>query len=446
MSADLMAAISNIQLAYIAPVMAALVFVAAGVALPRRVQSYAFSFGLLLIAVFHFATEAANLAGWRYWAMAVGLFFLFSSIARSWSTDIALAGAMLGATIGVVQVLEGSLLQETAARSVFPLTLIGAALAAVFVLSPTIQHWRFRCRIWLREPERLLEPPPRGEYSDATAMVLVVAVLFIAALLPSRWNAVALGIGALAAGGVAHRSRWQFADLMSVGLGGGAFFFLARDWLTMPQWNVVIGFTWAAIFLLWLAQFWHQQLRDHVPWTTSGRLIRPARNIAIFLTFLLPAVVYGPFLRLGRVEVPGMSWGAVIFGLSCFALLRLFARDIRDHASAVAVWCAGFVALSMGFPLATILVRWFPGAPLPPGIAGALLILVLSLPKVSRNDDARVVTNALAFCLLPACLVVSLLSASVETGTGVLFGLCGVLTLIAFGVRSTRMKPASVAL
>lgn len=427
-----------------APAMAGGIMLIAA-ALPQLGKAISYSLSLLLVGVFVFAVPTSGQTPWLFWSIAAGLFFLYGFLARGWSESAWIAGLLLAFACAFRSHFLDSEFREFAVSSPVPLSLVAAVLAAIFALTPTAIRWRQRRRVWLTDPERLLEPGPRAEFADGTCVALGVAVLMLGLLLPSQWNVVAGIVAALAVGGSAHRARWPIADVLAVGIGAAAWYFLSRDWFGATHWSNIVGVALAAAFCFWIARFWHQQLRDGIAWTTSGRLIVPARACGTLLCFLLPAFVFGPFLNMNTLAIPTLSWGSVMFGLTCVALLVLLQHEMRSQQGSVAVWCSGLVAIALSLPLATVFARWFPAVPLAAALAGATLVFALFLPRDVRDGAAPTVANALTYVVLPILLVLAILTAAGATGSRLVFVVCGVLILTAFGVRSTRMKPAAVA-
>lgn len=174
----------------------------------------------------------------------------------------------------------------------------GAAASGAFALIVFLQGvlWRRkRSRAWPDRLDDLLKEfdpwtPVRvaGSFLGIALLALGVARIGNGFTL---FSALAAGVSLLV---LAHR-RWSAgtaclgAALVSLALCSGVVIaghqiVRAGNWNDPIQWACALGGLAAMVFLWdWLAQFWHQQLHDGQAWTTAGRMIAPARWLALAL-------------------------------------------------------------------------------------------------------------------------------------------------------------------
>lgn len=205
------------------------------------------------------------------------------------------------------------------------LVLVGG-LCLAGVLTITLDDWRQRRRIWLRDPSRSPEyfRPPLWLYCGIVAVCLFVGaggILFREH--PSA--AFALWFAALAAFIVGHVLGCRHCGAIGLILTGAGVVAACSAWLADDGLGAMIGIILAGGYLLWLARFWHQQLDDGRAWTTAGRLIPSARNLG-YATLLgtLPAIC----LVFSRTDVLGHK---ILLLVSCLLVLVAIRLVLRDH-------------------------------------------------------------------------------------------------------------------
>jgi len=161
----------------------------------------------------------------------------------------------------------------------------------------------------------------------------------------------------------------------------------AGRWLPGGSASVTLGVALAALWMIWLARFWQQQLHDGRSWTTAGRLIPSARRLsAVFAGGA--GVSAGLWASGGAV---GQTWPLVVLaGLTLLGLGLLALRDARehDHPAGCLVGLLGLTAA--GVPVADL--ARVGGVELPVGVWLALVALLVTL-RTPAGPDERLVAG-----------------------------------------------------
>jgi len=302
---------------------------------------------------------------------------------RAWAPYLAAASGALALQCWATDAFRGAWMRPAAEVALYSgLCALLAALAAA--------GWRWRARraIWLAAPEQAVGERPAG----GTVAALVVALSGVSVLAGGFAGPVGLvpvgmaaaALGTLTAG---HRRGSVAVGEFGLLLAGLAVVYGAGRWLPGRSVDETLGGTLAALWMLWLARFWQQQLHDGRPWTTAGRLIPSARRLAVVFA-AVAAVLAGVGLNLGAVGEPWPVPVLAALALSGFGLLAL--QDAREHNSAAGC-LAGLLGLTAaGVPLAE-LVR-VGGAELPASVWLALVALIVAL-RTPVGPDMRLVAD-----------------------------------------------------
>lgn len=180
----------------------------------------------------------------------------------------------------------------------------GVVTSAAFALIVFLQGvlWRrTRSRAWPDRLNDLLKEFDPWTPVRVAGLFLGIALLVLGVARIGNgftpFSALATGVSLLV---LAHR-RWSAgsaflgAVLVSLAVCSGVVIAAhqivrAGNWNDPIQWGCALGGMAAMVFFWdWLAQVWHQQLRDGQAWTTAGRMIAPGR----WLTLTLAAAALG---------------------------------------------------------------------------------------------------------------------------------------------------------
>lgn len=278
---------------------------------------------------------------------------------------------------------------------------IGLAVVALLVsIWLALQGWRHCRRVWLTDPVQLLDEPRPSSLLVSLVFLLALAGAWFSMGAAGTWVAALAGflagISACVAGHVA--GRWW-----SAGIG---LWIIALGWALLFRaggWPGAFGLVLASAFLLWMANFWHQQLRDGVPWTTAGRLIPWARAGSA----LLAAITTGVLLRSSPEWWPfGVTLG---FALILSLLLFRDGWSGRHPTSAAAAWfLSGTVAMALCDWLGH---AWTTDPALAATSAFAFGPLLLSIRRLGRHEPVTATANLL---LLPLLAVVEFISTGIS--------------------------------
>lgn len=207
-----------------------------------------------------------------------------------------------------------------------------AALAAAIVLLAAFialagARERRRRRDWLVDPRQLLNSrTPSTAWSVLLALAASAVALASAMTSPNPLSPIATAVAALVCLGVGHAADLRAAREVGFALVGGVCVVSAISWWEASLAGAAIGALLAAVYSLWLAQFWHQQLAPEGAWTTTGRMIAPARRLALTWAICAAAALA---LLIRRGEWPIALGNLIVLALLAAALLAMAARDGR---------------------------------------------------------------------------------------------------------------------
>ncbi|MCG3125852.1 MAG: hypothetical protein CHACPFDD_00679 [Phycisphaerae bacterium] len=325
-------------------------------------------------------------------------------------------------------------LERTTAATLHPVSiaLLLSLLALVAVVGDGLRRWQRRRAAWLTQPEHLAddEQPPRELAASAT-LVGSIAGLLVAAAPPTLLTALALFAAALAVLNAFHRVSLPIAGTVGLALAAGAtahaFAAIARIWPppfgdspAVPL-SAANGLCVASLHLSWLAGFWRQQLRNGAAWTTAGRLIPAARQLAGVAAAGAAVIGVAQSASASAGAVPSAGALIIVSGLLLLAAGRMLrsrsdgpTRDVDRYTahsarppadarrlSSAAASVAGLALIGAYFD-AALGVR---------GCAWLLIaLLVLTWQRGQCFDEREPdIANAAAFGLLPAALLAALL-------------------------------------
>lgn len=284
-----------------------------------------------------------------------------------------LAGvAMVRAILGIAA-LDASWLTRAA----------GPAILTVAFLELFLR-WRARRKAWFDEPERLLQQ--RGVPGGYFALVWGLALLSGANALrpvPDLTDVLWTSLGAIGLLTFGHLGRSPATGEAGLALAAAALAAFVVCFGFAPA--LPAGIALAGLWMMWLARFWNQQLRDGTPWTTAGRLIPAARKVGAAAAYAFALVLW---------ISPGLAgfWrtAALILGLALLAALATAARRERCAGSAI-----GGLAAAVG---AALLLEQAISESLPAFLAPAAAALAASLLGAiiltSRNKDGAIARAA----------------------------------------------------
>lgn len=227
------------------------------------------------------------------------------------------------------------------------IAICGLALASLALgLGPSLAHWRLRRRVWLSEPERLLEPPPATPGCNLLSVAAALGAAVLAPLVsPSTVALVALFVALIAVFVVTHRSWSRLTACVALVLVAEWTVLAAGTWLPGFGLNAAFGVALAGVYFAWLARFWRQQLLHGRAWTTTGRLIPFAGAAAAACALLLAALVGMRTIERHAWQPAGWQWFWVVVTIVLAAGLarRLAARP--DQSASVGQPAAAMVRL-----------------------------------------------------------------------------------------------------
>ncbi|MBU0639964.1 MAG: hypothetical protein KKB50_13935 [Planctomycetes bacterium] len=282
------------------------------------------------------------------------------------------------------------------------IVVIAGAAALLAVVGTTLLDWRLRRRIWLEEPQRLTEPPPahRGWYGVVLA-VCVIAGLGGWLACPAAITPFGTVLAALAALTIYHRRGAGPGGEVGVLLLAETIVMAARSWLPAGGMSILLGCGVAALYLLWLAHFWQQQLLEGQPWTTSGRLIPTVRRIAHVAAAL--AFTASTCLLVGGPEAGAHPWWpAMLAALSLVLLAARLGHEAAVQDSSTAGFAACLAALAAVVPARQAYAALaHTAAPVLPLVAAAALLLAIFARVPSVQARPRVAFNCYLIGFLP---------------------------------------------
>jgi len=252
----------------------------------------------------------------------------------------------------------------------------GVAFGALaLVLAVVLSDWWVRRRVWLSEPHRLTEPRPARNAIHAVTVAACVLVGVAGIARPDAWTTtIALLIAAIACMTTGHIRRWSAASAVGLALlaGGVASLFVNCGWT--GRLGSMFAVAVASGYMLWLARFWQQQLRDGLAWTTTGRMISAARWLSAGGALLLAWLAFAPTAD----AVNGFTMGPTGIALVVLVVLVLSFLQLRD-AHEHAPWLSGSAAcvtiVSWAVPAgeAIMLFGWEVPLAMPIALGGLVL-------------------------------------------------------------------------
>lgn len=325
------------------------------------------------------------------------------------------------------------------------LTFLMAFALLALALVPELRHFALRRRIWLREPQRLLEPRRASALLDT--LLLIGGILLGALALRAASHGVSpltLFVGAIAIGTVANRRRWLGADALTLALTGAIGFCVWPAWFMDGPRAITFGLVVAAGYLVWLARFWTQQLLDGRPWTTTGRLIPVARQLGrlVALLAVVRAAWAAPLVVSGAA---GFSIGgaatisAAVCALFALGVAVMIARDndvqptyFGAAASAALatslIFSAGWIALVVGSATSVVVLL---------GLACGMLMISQLIRGVGPIGQRYGVLVCAGFA--PTLLIWRLLLYSIDTQA--IAATLMIATAAAVSIFAARRRP-----
>lgn len=320
------------------------------------------------------------------------------------------------------------------------LLLAVAALAVVIVR--LLGDWRQRIHTSRQNPTQLTEHGPQHRLIYGT-VVMACVVVGVIGVMPARTaiTPFAVWLAAYACLTVGHLWRSNSIGEIGLALVGEAVVLAAVEWLPESPANGLLGMTLAGALLLWFARFWHQQLNDGQPWTTTGRLIPVARNLSYAAASGQLALAALWVLRADDAAMPAgwLAGAALVFGLLHSSML---VRDAQTQSSSTPALAAGLALIAAAVPAAQLTARW---AELTPGFWLALFGLLLALRVCRTVPDAAAawVYNACIGGLLPVAAVYALVLHQAWLTGRISMALAGAAIALAICVRWGLRPPGT---
>lgn len=409
--------------------------VLAGAALATGVASLAHAAALLMsdAAVMH-AAARIDLAVLGVLAVAIAL---FRTARAGVYPVVALLGFAVFEVLPTVEPIRAPIvgLFGGATHAWWVLGVSGAALAIAVAL--VLARWRMRQVAGRESPARLLEPP--GTHPVWSSVVLLLAIAAGVGTwfaMPHGLLPIAAGLTALAVGSIAHRTRWRVADELALLATAAVAWCVVTCWWRADALGLLIATGIATGYLLWLANFWTQQLHDGTAWTTTGRFVAIARRQAQAWAW----IGAGCAALLSQAVVCDCLWVAIGAGLVWLIVLGMFVRDAAGAESGA----SGLAAVAAVVPLAAAILQVYPllaGEALPAVAAlfGAATLLALRVSLARLRGPGGVVVHGMLCGALPVVVLgwLSLTPMSREmVAPAVLAGgavLVGYMSLLRFG-------------
>ncbi len=333
------------------------------------------------------------------------------------------AGGLLAAAIAALQRAP-----VTGVADQWPwLMLIASAAGLLACCADVLRCWWQRRTAWMQSPTATA-PSPEPAPGLAPAQI-VIGVLLLASVLvcpDARVQPFALLFGALGALVCGHHLRSVGMGEFGLALLAAAMIAAGRAWIANGTRGWLFGTVVAAVYMLWLSRFWQQQLHAGRAWTSTGRLIAPARRICHALVAL--AAGASTYQIWHHAASAGSAPRGALDVLTTLALFVLGSLLVRDASSWGRSSSAGFACLAV-LSLASRLTE-LPGVAIeqPSGLvlvamAVSLLALRVALARESGPDHA--VYNALVGGVLPALLAAAALYRGIDSvwlGAAILAG------------------------
>lgn len=250
-------------------------------------------------------------------------------------------------------------------RAVFVDWVSPMVLGAAFVVAAftSLQGWlehRRRLHAWPDRLDDLVSPAPVWPgFCYSVGLVSVGVLVAGGVFITSPWTPVSALLAGASLLALASR-RWDenFADaalalitlavvsLSMVGLQGytprAAFFASAFN-------RAVLSLAIMAGFWHWVAGVWMQQLDNEQPWTTAGRLIRPARRVGFLLGALavLVSLELAFWPKMPYVDILDNSVWRWVSGLTAnAALILILWAAARGTGKPTLAWLMAFAVVS----------------------------------------------------------------------------------------------------
>jgi len=241
-----------------------------------------------------------------------------------------------------------------------PAVALSASIIALVIVigCVVVRWWRLR-RGWRNEPQHPVSVPP---WPAAIGWVAGLAGVVAALLGLRRTNslvaAASLSIASLACLIAGHVRRSLDLGQLGLGLLGLAIVAAACWWSGGMLCGLLVGIAVAGGYMLWLARFWQQQLRDGVAWTTAGRLIPIARGmswLSAWATLAVVSVAWGGAPSLPTVGTPTC---ASLAALALLATALWLARDACHFGAPTGLGAACVTVVAAGVPAHLALSVW----------------------------------------------------------------------------------------
>lgn len=187
--------------------------------------------------------------------------------------------------------------------SLISLTWLMALLSLGLVLACVWRRWSFRRKVWLSEPERLLEALTPAQWVVDLAVLFSIAAAASALLAEPRWHLpFAVWFASFGAFGAAHL-RWNpLRGAVGVSVLMVTFITLGESWIWSGYAGQLIGAVLGLGLARWLARFWDQQLDDGRAWTTAGFMIPVSRRVALAMLPVILVLALLTFWPAGGAE------------------------------------------------------------------------------------------------------------------------------------------------
>lgn len=364
-------------------------------------------------------------------------------IASQRREDRVITSSIAGLLLLVSMILSAPGLSPGSAASGAAASAVLTSTAMFCVLVSVLSNWNRRRRGWDKDPLSLLRPEPTDPLAHGMALMLSLGAIVLMLLTPTNpWLPLLSFIAALASGAVAHRRSWPIADDCTVLQIGATAFLAGTCWWPTGWAGAAFGATLAPLLLIWLARFWRQQLLSGQPWTTTGRLVAPARRLAQTGTVAGAVAMAGwIFASAGAPAPVSLVVCALLAQLLLIRLLCVDARERQDPHGALAAGMAGAVAAALAWAGFQSL-GWNVDPVLPLGAIA--LLLSLRLTRVMERPAYASACNLYLGGIFPVVILPRITQIPTSTTESVTAWVGLVLVGLAAMLRWSRSRPRSV--
>ena len=318
-----------------------------------------------------------------------------------------------------------------------------AAAALLAVLAIVLAHWGYRRRVWIEDPQRLMDPPARHIGLHRLVIAGCGLVGLGSVLLPTAGlTPLALVLSALACLTVSHRRRSDGMGELGIVLLGLGIVTAGSAWV-LPGWGgALLGCGLAGVYLLWLARFWEQQLLEGRPWTTAGRLIPIARRLGCAAAPACFGLAVGAALSAGT-PTGQTVWRSGVTAVLCLLLASMLTRDATMHGNIAAAVGACLAALAAVVPTRQVLAELAHVNVSPVTLVAMMgLLLAVRTAAQAAPERCRAAFAGFSGAAVPAVAFFALAVQGADSQTGLAAGVAGVAVILTVVAEYAHRRTA----